>query len=90
MGQPQYITEVIAVGDEIKVKVLSYDQTPQGIVRVQTAQEDPWRVAKRYDSNQRLHGKVVPHSYGAFEMEPGVEGLIQHRNDLESSWQKPI
>ncbi|NBW83686.1 30S ribosomal protein S1, partial [bacterium] len=83
--------EVLNVGDEIQVKVLSYDAgTHRVSLGLKQLQSDPWvKVAERYNPNQRLKGKVVSLTdYGAFvELEPGVEGLI---HVTEMTWNRRV
>lgn len=83
--------EVLNVGDEIQVKVLSYDAATHRVsLGLKQLQSDPWvKVAERYNPNQRLKGKVVSLTdYGAFvELEPGVEGLI---HVTEMTWNRRV
>jgi small subunit ribosomal protein S1 len=83
--------EVLNVGDEIQVKVLSYDASSHRVsLGLKQLQSDPWvKVAERYNPNQRLKGKVVSLTdYGAFvELEPGVEGLI---HVTEMTWNRRV
>jgi small subunit ribosomal protein S1 len=84
-------TEVLTVGDEIQVKVLSYDPNSQRVsLGLKQLMADPWvSVAEKYQPNQRLAGKVVSLTdYGAFvELEPGVEGLI---HVTEMTWNRRV
>ena len=83
--------EILNVSDEIQVKVLSYDANTQRVsLGLKQLQSDPWvSVAEKYNSNQRLRGKVVSLTdYGAFvELEPGVEGLI---HVTEMTWNRRV
>ena len=69
-------SEVLNVGDEINVKVLSFDPSSNRVsLGLKQLQNDPWvSVAEKYASAQRLRGKVVSLTdYGAFvELEPVV------------------
>jgi small subunit ribosomal protein S1 len=84
-------SEILNVGDEIQVKVLSFDAGSQRVsLGLKQLQADPWvSVAERYVSEQRLKGKVVSITdYGAFvELEPGVEGLI---HVTEMTWNRRV
>ncbi len=84
-------SEILTVGDEIQVKVLSYDQNSQRVsLGLKQLQSDPWvSVAEKYQPNQRLNGKIVSLTdYGAFvELEPGVEGLI---HVTEMTWNRRV
>lgn len=79
-------SEVVAVGDEIRVKVLKFDRE-RGRVSLGLKQlgEDPWAdLARRYPKNSRLFGKVTNITdYGCFvEIETGVEGLV-HVSEMD-------
>jgi len=84
-------SEMLNVGDEINVKVLSFDPSSNRVsLGLKQLHSDPWvSVAEKYTPNQRLHGKVVSLTdYGAFvELEPGVEGLI---HVTEMTWNRRI
>jgi small subunit ribosomal protein S1 len=84
-------SEILTVGDEIQVKVLSYDAGSQRVsLGLKQLMSDPWvSVAEKYQPNQRLSGKVVSLTdYGAFvELEPGVEGLI---HVTEMTWNRRV
>ncbi len=83
--------EMLTVGDEITVKVLSFDPSSNRVsLGLKQLHSDPWvSVAEKYQPNQRLRGKVVSLTdYGAFvELEPGVEGLI---HVTEMSWNRRV
>ena len=84
-------SDVIKVGDTLKVVVLKYD-AEKGRVSLGMKQimPDPWAsVAERYPVGSRVTGKVVSLAdYGAFvELEPGIEGLV---HVSEMSWTKRI
>jgi small subunit ribosomal protein S1 len=79
-GRVSHASEVVQVGQEVKVKVLKYDPD-KGRVSLGLKQltPDPWhQVAASYEPGQRLKGQIVSVTdYGAFvEIEPGVEGLV--------------
>jgi small subunit ribosomal protein S1 len=84
-------TEILNVGDEIQVKVLSFDPATHRVsLGLKQLQTDPWiTAAQKYTPNQRLRGKVVSLTdYGAFvELEPGVEGLI---HVTEMTWNRRV
>jgi small subunit ribosomal protein S1 len=82
-------SEVVQVGQEIKVKVLKFD-AEKGRVSLGLKQllPDPWeRVPSAYHAGDRISGRVANVTdYGAFvELEPGIEGLV-HVSEL--SWSK--
>lgn len=74
------VSEVVTVGESIKVKVLNYDEdTMQVSFGLKQLEPDPWEdVRNRIKPYQRIVGTVthITH-YGCFvELEPGVEGLV--------------
>ncbi|MGA3159857.1 MAG: S1 RNA-binding domain-containing protein [Terracidiphilus sp.] len=72
--------DVLAVGQELQVKILKIDPTTQKIsLGLKQLQPEPWLTAPdRLAVNQRITGTVTRLAdFGAFvEIEPGVEGLI--------------
>jgi small subunit ribosomal protein S1 len=78
-------SEVVAIGDTVRIKVLDIDRDRQRIsLGLKQTQEDPWqRVISTYRPGDVLEGavtKVV--AFGAFvEILPGVEGLV-HISEL--------
>lgn len=90
-GRINHPSQMFEVGQEIEVKVLSYDEGRQRVsLGYKQLQKDPWlTVAERYAVNARTKGTVVSLTdYGAFvELEQGVEGLI---HISEMSWSKRI
>lgn len=90
-GRINHPSQMFEVGQEIEVKVLSYDEGRQRVsLGYKQLQTDPWlTVAERYTVSSRAKGTVVSLTdYGAFvEMEQGVEGLI---HISEMSWSKRI
>lgn len=77
-GKVEKPSDVVSVGQEVKVKVIGKKNDKLAFSIKQT-QKDPWEdIEKRYEKDQKVKGKVVKISdYGAFVLlEPGVEGLI--------------
>src|SRR5881409_555299 len=78
-------SEVVSIGDTVRIKVLDIDRDRQRIsLGLKQTQEDPWeRVVNTYNVGDVLEGtvtKVV--TFGAFvEIVPGVEGLV-HISEL--------
>src|SRR3954463_4448499 len=78
-------SEVVAIGDTVRIKVLDIDRDRQRIsLGLKQTQEDPWqRVISAHRPGDVLGGtvtKVV--AFGAFvEILPGVEGLV-HISEL--------
>jgi small subunit ribosomal protein S1 len=90
-GRINHPGELFAVGDEIKVKVLKFDEESERVsLGLKQIQPDPWIDAgMRYPIGMRIQGKVVSLTdYGAFiELEPGIEGLV---HISEMSWTKRV
>ncbi len=86
-GKLSHPSELLKVGDKIKVKVLSVDRTAGKVaLGLKQLTEDPWsKVEEKYPVGSRVRGKVVNiMPYGVFvELEPGVEGLV---HISEMSW----
>ncbi len=79
-------SEILAIGDEIKVKVLKIDRDN---VRVSLGLKqlggDPWLdISARYPVNSRIKGRVTNITdYGCFvEIEEGIEGLV-HVSEMD-------
>lgn len=79
-------SEVLSVGLEIKVKVLSFDSERNRVsLGMKQLGNDPWvDLVARYPMNTRLKGKVTNITdYGCFvEVEEGVEGLV-HMSEMD-------
>ena len=90
-GRVQHPSELLTVGQEVRVKVLKYDQPNERVsLGLKQLQEDPWTAAPgKFPIGTQVKGKVVSLTdYGAFvEIEPGVEGLV---HVSEMSWTKRV
>jgi len=79
-------SEVVDIGDEIKVKVLKFDRERQRVsLGLKQMGEDPWvNISRRYPEGTRVFGKVTNIAdYGCFvEIEEGVEGLV-HVSEMD-------
>ena len=79
-------SEVVAIGDELMVKVLKFDRERQRVsLGLKQLGDDPWvNLARRYPENARLFGRVTNIAdYGCFvEIEEGVEGLV-HVSEMD-------
>jgi small subunit ribosomal protein S1 len=86
VGKP---SDVVSVGDHIRVKILKVVPATRKIsLGLKQLSPDPWTLsAEKYTAGQRARGKVVRLTdFGAFvELEPGVEGLIHL---TEMSWSR--
>ena len=78
-------SEVVAIGDTVRIKVLDIDRDRQRIsLGLKQTQEDPWqRVISAHRPGDVLAGQVTKVvAFGAFvEILPGVEGLV-HISEL--------
>jgi small subunit ribosomal protein S1 len=90
-GRVGHPSEMHQVGDEIKVKILSFDREKERVsLGIKQLTDDPWiEVPARYPVGTRITGKVVSLTeYGAFvEVEAGVEGLV---HVSEMSWTRKV
>jgi small subunit ribosomal protein S1 len=90
-GRVAHPSEVLKVGDQLRVVILKYDPTRERVsLGMKQILPDPWSdVRERYPIGMRIHGKVVSLTdYGAFiELERGVEGLV---HVSEMSWTKRV
>ena len=90
-GRVKHPSELFNVGDEIQVKILSFDFEKERVsLGMKQLTPDPWTTAKdKYPVGSKVTGKVVSLTdYGAFvELEEGVEGLI---HVSEMSWTRKI
>jgi small subunit ribosomal protein S1 len=90
-GRVAHPSEVVQVGQEIKVKVLKFDPEKQRVsLGLKQLSPDPWEhVASTHHAGDKVKGRVVSTTdYGAFvELEPGIEGLI---HISEMSWSKSL
>jgi small subunit ribosomal protein S1 len=78
-------SEILGIGDTVRVKVLDIDRDRQRIsLGLKQTQEDPWqRIINTYNVGDELTGKVTKVvTFGAFvEILDGVEGLV-HISEL--------
>lgn len=79
-------SEVLTVGEDVKVKVLSFDSERNRVsLGMKQLGNDPWvDLVERYPVGTRLEGKVTNITdYGCFvEIEEGVEGLV-HMSEMD-------
>ncbi len=90
-GRIGHPSEVLNVGDKVRVVVLKYDPERERVsLGMKQILPDPWHtVHERFNPGQKVRGKVVSLTdYGAFiELEKGVEGLI---HVSEMSWTRRV
>ncbi|MGX1197918.1 30S ribosomal protein S1 [Parvibaculum sp. MBR-TMA-1.3b-4.2] len=82
-------TEVLSIGQTVKVQVIKVNHDTQRIsLGMKQLEADPWEgVEAKYPVQAKFKGRVTNITdYGAFvELEPGVEGLV---HVSEMSWTK--
>lgn len=90
-GEIKHPSDMLKVGDRLKVKIIAYDQETQRIsLGIKQLVPNPWEnIEKKYSQGDKATGTVVNiTNYGAFvEIESGVKGLI-HKSEI--SWTKKI
>ena len=79
-------SELLTVGQDVKVKVLSFDSERNRVsLGMKQLGNDPWvDLVDRYPIGKRMEGKVTNITdYGCFvEIEEGVEGLV-HMSEMD-------
>lgn len=79
-------SEILNIGDEIKVKILKFDRDNARVsLGLKQLGSDPWaNIADRYPVGKRLSGRVTNITdYGCFvEIEEGIEGLV-HVSEMD-------
>jgi len=90
-GRVSHPSELLAIGDMARVKVLDFDLERERIsLGMKQLTPYPWEdIEKKYPVGTKVRGKVVSITdYGAFvELEKGVEGLV-HKSEM--SWTKHV
>ncbi|MFP4159503.1 MAG: 30S ribosomal protein S1 [Desulfobacterales bacterium] len=90
-GRVKHPSELFAIGDTIKVMILSFDRENERVsLGMKQLVPDPWTFAEeKYQVGTHIKGRVVSLTdYGAFvEVEEGIEGLI---HVSEMSWTRKI
>ncbi len=90
-GRIGHPSDLVQVGDRIKVVVLKFDPERERIsLGMKQITPDPWKsIEEKFVVGARVQGKVVGLTdYGAFvELEKGIEGLI---HISEMSWAKKV
>lgn len=79
-------SEIVSIGDEIKVRVLKFDKEKTRVsLGLKQLDDDPWgAIDRRYPEGTRIFGKVTNIAdYGCFvEIEEGIEGLV-HVSEMD-------
>ncbi len=90
-GRISHPSEMLAIGDEIEVKILGIDKEKEKIaLGLKQKTENPWQsVEEKYPIGSKIKGQVVNiMTYGAFvKLETGIEGLV---HISEMSWTRRI
>ena len=90
-GRIKHPSELFAVGDEVKVKILKYDREKERVsLGLKQVSPNPWDEAEyKFPVGKIVKGKIVSlKDYGAFvELDDGVEGLI---HVSEMSWTERV
>ena len=90
-GRVSHPSEVVAISDKLKVKILDFDRERERIsLGIKQLTPYPWEgVDQRYPVGTKMRGKVVSITdYGAFvELEKGIEGLV---HISEMSWTRHV
>ena len=85
-GRISHPSEFFAIGDEVEVIVLRYDEDNERVtLGYKQKKPDPWfTVDEKYPVGKKVRGKVVSVTdYGAFiELEEGLEGLV-HISEID-------
>ncbi len=90
-GRVKHPSQVVSVGDRIKVKVLNFDPRTERIsLGLKQTTDNPWKTAgTRYPVGGVTRGRVVSMTdYGAFvQLEEGIEGMV---HVSEMSWTRRV
>ncbi len=84
-------SELVAIGDRIKVQILSFDKENSKVsLGLKQITSNPWDgIYDKYPAGSKVKGRIVNiMPYGVFvEIEKGIEGLL---HSSEISWQKKM
>ena len=90
-GRVKHPSQVVSVGDKIKVMVLNFDPESERIsLGLKQKTDNPWKTATdRYPIGGVVRGRVVSMTdYGAFvQLEDGIEGMV---HVSEMSWTRRV
>ena len=90
-GRVGHPSDMVNIGDRIRVKVLNYDRERERIsLGLKQLTPHPWEnIGEKFPQDTQVKGKVVSITdYGAFvELEEGIEGLV---HISEMSWTQHI
>lgn len=90
-GRIGHPSEMVKIGDEVTVKILSFDKEHEKIsLGIKQLKDNPWEnIEQKYPVGSKLKGKVSSIAdYGLFvEIEQGIEGLV-HISEI--SWTERV
>lgn len=90
-GRIGHPSEMVKIGDEVEVKILSFDREHEKIsLGIKQLKNNPWEnIEERYPIGTKVKGKVSSIAdYGLFvEIEQGIEGLV-HISEI--SWTERV
>ncbi len=90
-GRIGHPSEMVKIGDEVRVKILSFDKEHEKIsLGIKQLKDNPWEnIEQKYPVATKLKGKVSSIAdYGLFvEIEQGIEGLV-HISEI--SWTERV
>ncbi|MCF6150226.1 MAG: 30S ribosomal protein S1 [Candidatus Kuenenia sp.] len=90
-GRISHPSEMLAIDDEIEVKILDVDKEKEKVaLGLKQKTDNPWfNIDEKYPVGSKVKGQVVNiMSYGAFvKLETGIEGLV---HISEMSWTRRI
>ena len=85
-------SDVVEIGQDIDVKILSYDPDSGRVsLGIKQLSDDPWEnISERYEVGSRVQGAVTSITdYGCFvEIEDGIEGLV-HASEMDWTSRNP-
>lgn len=88
-GRINHPSEILTLGQVIKVQVIKYNEDTKRIsLGMKQLENNPWQgIESKYPKGMKMSGKVTNITdYGVFiELEPGIEGLV---HVSEVSWTK--
>ncbi|MBB6216683.1 4-hydroxy-3-methylbut-2-enyl diphosphate reductase [Anaerosolibacter carboniphilus] len=92
-GRVGHPSEVVQIGDKIKVKVVDFDQDKNKVsLSLKLTTPEPWAaVDQKYHVGDIVQGKIVRIAdFGAFvELEPGLDGLVHISQISDKHISKP-
>jgi small subunit ribosomal protein S1 len=90
-GRIGHPTEMVKIGDDVTVKILSFDKEHEKIsLGIKQLKNNPWeQIEQKYPIGSKIKGKVSSIAdYGLFvEIEQGIEGLV-HISEI--SWTERV